>query len=68
MFALNCETFTWKRFFFLEGPSHRIHGAFANSLNYKYLIAGITQPENMVVNDLWQLSLGMIILSIIFYC
>lgn len=53
MFALNCETWTWKRFFYYEGPPCRLHGAFTVEGNYKYYYGGITFPENLVLNDLW---------------
>ena len=60
MFCLNCETYTWKRFFFLEGPSPRLHSSFCSVGSLNYLIGGVSLPENLVMNDVWSLSFGIV--------
>lgn len=59
MYCLNCETFQWRRLFYYEAPPNRLFGGFASTGFAKsYLIGGITFPENLVLNDVWQFSLG----------
>lgn len=61
MFCLNCENFTWKRFFFLEGPTPRLHSALCEMDSNKYIIGGVSLPENLLLNDIWSFSFGFFI-------
>ena len=65
IYALNCENYTWKRFFSLEGPIARLNSAFANMGLKKYFIGGASHPENLVLNDVWSLSFGKIIIYLL---
>lgn len=58
MFCLNCETFVWKRFFFLEGPTPRLHSGFCEVGDRKFFFGGVSLPERLVMNDVWTLSFG----------
>jgi len=60
IYVLNTDTWTWKKFFSLDGPLARLHSAFVNLGMKKYLIGGASYPENLVLNDIWSLSFGKI--------
>ena len=57
---LNCKDYSWKRFFSLEGPLTRLYSAFVNMGAKKYIIGGASYPENLVLNDIWTLSFGIL--------
>lgn len=56
MYILNTEKYIWKRFFYLEGPQGRLDFGFATQGQRKYLIGGASMPENLLLDDVWQLS------------
>jgi len=56
IYVLNTDSWTWKKFFSLDGPLARLHSAFVNLGVKKYLIGGASYPENLVLNDIWSLS------------
>ncbi|CAD8118103.1 unnamed protein product [Paramecium sonneborni] len=56
LYILNTEKFVWKRFFYLEGPPGRLHFGFSTQGIKKYLMGGASMPENLLMDDVWQLS------------
>ncbi|KAM3135972.1 hypothetical protein pb186bvf_011962 [Paramecium bursaria] len=56
LYILNVDKFVWKRFFYLEGPPGRLHFGFATQGEKKYLVGGSSMPENLLMDDVWELS------------
>lgn len=63
MFCLNVDNMMWRRIFSLEGPPPRLYGSFVNMGSRKYLIGGNSLPDNVVLNDIWSLSLENVMWS-----
>lgn len=61
MYVLNCDTYEWKRFFWLEGPTPRIDCQLVSMGPKKYIIGGSSMPENWVLQDIWSFDLDNVI-------